>query len=153
MPDEPLFPDYLTVDYTTDKGGNPSTTRRYPLRTHPPELGRRDFRGDTFRFSSDTSKGNNLLKTVALNVATLAGGYEVVFSGVCWDEQDARPDETFFSPRHDSKKYPPPDRVHSILPFDERAVWDAMWGFVVLDTIAGFSTGFVPGIERTCPTA
>jgi phosphoadenosine phosphosulfate reductase len=54
---------------------------------------------------------------------------------VRWDEQSARADETFFSPRHDAEKYPPHDRVHPILQFDGRALWDAMWGYVVPESV------------------
>jgi phosphoadenosine phosphosulfate reductase len=108
------------------------------------ELRRADHDGDTFRFEADSLGGNHLLKTVALNGALEEHGFDAVFSGVRWDEQDARADETFFSPRHDSEKYPPHDRVHSILQFDERALWDAMWGYVVPDTVDGWPEGHVP---------
>jgi phosphoadenosine phosphosulfate reductase len=121
-----------------------------PERTRD-ELDRLGFEGDTLRFSPDTLEGNHLLKTVALNDAIETGGYDGVFSGVRWDEQAARADETFFSPRHDGEKYPPHDRVHPILPFDERAVWDAMWGFVVPDTVEDFPVGYVPDGRSDLP--
>jgi phosphoadenosine phosphosulfate reductase len=115
------------------------------------ELDRLDFDGDTLAFSPDTLEGNHLLKTVALNDAIEDGGYDGVFSGVRWDEQAARADETFFSPRHDDAKYPPHDRIHPILPFDERAVWDATWGFVVPDTVERFPAGYVPQDRSDLP--
>jgi phosphoadenosine phosphosulfate reductase len=102
------------------------------------------YEGDTFRFSADSYEGNHLLKTVALNAIIREEGFDGVFSGVRWDEQEARADETFFSPRHDLEKYPPHDRVHSILQFDERAVWDAMWSHVVPDAVEGYPAGHVP---------
>lgn len=102
------------------------------------------YEGDTFRFSADSYEGNHLLKTVALNGAIREEGFDGVFSGVRWDEQAARSDETFFSPRHDPEKYPPHDRIHSILQFEERAVWDAMWNHVVPDAVEGYPAGRVP---------
>ncbi|MFC6836449.1 phosphoadenosine phosphosulfate reductase family protein [Halomarina ordinaria] len=108
------------------------------------ELARADHDGETFRFEADSLGGNHLLKTVALNHVVEEHGFDGIFSGVRWDEQDARADETFFSPRHDSEKYPPHDRVHSILQFDERAVWDAFWRFIVPDTVEGWPEGHVP---------
>jgi phosphoadenosine phosphosulfate reductase len=108
------------------------------------ELARTEFEGDTFRFTADSLGGNHLLKTVALNDAITEYEFDGVFSGVRWDEQEARAEETFFSPRHDAEKYPPHDRVHPILQFDERALWDAMWGFVVPDAVEGWPEGHVP---------
>jgi phosphoadenosine phosphosulfate reductase len=100
---------------------------------------------ETFPFLLDTYVGNHLLKTVALNDAIEEHDIDGIISGVRWDEQEARADETFFSPRHDSTKYPPHDRVHPILQFEERAVWDATWNYVVPDTVAGWpDDGYVP---------
>jgi phosphoadenosine phosphosulfate reductase len=108
------------------------------------ELDRLDFEDETFHFSPDSLEGNHLLKTVALNDAIDANGFDGILSGVRWDEQDARAEETFFSPRHDSTKYPSHDRIQPILQFDERAVWDATWGFVVPDTVEAYPAGYVP---------
>jgi len=108
------------------------------------ELDRIGSGGDDVRFSTDSFEGNHLLKTVALNDAIEDHGFDGVVSGVRWDEQAARADETFFSPRHDPDVYPPHDRVHPILQFDERAVWDATWGFVVPDTVGDYPSGYVP---------
>ena len=108
------------------------------------ELDRLDFEGDAFELDADTLVGNHLLKTVALNDVIAEHGFDGIFSGVRWDEQEARAAETFFSPRHDSEKYPPHDRIQPILQFDERAVWDAMWGYVVPDTVPGYPAGHVP---------
>ncbi|MFB6217820.1 MAG: phosphoadenosine phosphosulfate reductase family protein, partial [Halobacteriaceae archaeon] len=60
-----------------------------------------EYEEDTFPFLLDTYVGNHLLKTVALNDAIEEGGFDAIISGVRWDEQEARADETFFSPRHD----------------------------------------------------
>jgi phosphoadenosine phosphosulfate reductase len=104
-----------------------------------------EYEEETFPFLLDTYVGNHLLKTVALNDAIEEHDIDGIISGVRWDEQEARADETFYSPRHDDDKYPPHDRVHPILQFDERAVWDATWNYVVPDTVSGWpDDGYVP---------
>jgi len=104
-----------------------------------------EYEEDTFPFLLDTYVGNHLLKTVALNDAIEDFGIDGIISGVRWDEQEARADETFFSPRHDSAKYPPHDRVHPILQFDERSVWDATWTYLVPDTVPDYPRdGYIP---------
>ncbi|MFC5136600.1 phosphoadenosine phosphosulfate reductase family protein, partial [Halorubrum glutamatedens] len=70
-----------------------------------------EYEEDTFPFLLDTYVGNHLLKTVALNDALEEYGIDGVISGVRWDEQEARADETFFSPRHDPDLFPPHDRI------------------------------------------
>jgi len=104
-----------------------------------------EYEEDTFPFLLDTYVGNHLLKTVALNDALESYDIDGVISGVRWDEQEARADETFFSPRHDPEIYPPHDRIQPILQFDERDVWDVFWNYVVPDTVAAFpDDGYVP---------
>ncbi|MHC3437850.1 phosphoadenosine phosphosulfate reductase family protein [Natrialbaceae archaeon A-gly3] len=111
-----------------------------------------EYEEDTFPFLLDTYVGNHLLKTVALNNALEEQDVDGVISGVRWDEQEARADETFFSPRHDPDIYPPHDRVQPILQFDEEAVWDAFWHFVVPDTVAEFpDDGYVPQSDEDLP--
>ena len=111
-----------------------------------------EYEEDTFPFLLDTYVGNHLLKTVALNDAIEQHDIDGILSGVRWDEQEARADETFFSARHDQEKYPPHDRVHPILQFDERAVWDATWHFIVPDTVADFpDAGYTPENESDLP--
>ena len=99
------------------------------------------YEGETLTFTADSYEGNHLLKTVALNESVREHGFDGVFSGVRWDEQAARADETFFSPRHDPDSYPPHDRIQPILQFDERAVWEAMWHYVVPNTVATYPQG------------
>ena len=104
-----------------------------------------EFEAEEFPFLLDTYVGNHLLKTVALNSALEAYDIDGVISGVRWDEQEARADETFFSPRHDPDIYPPHDRAQAILQFEEADVWDAFWYYVVPDTVDGFpEEGYVP---------
>ena len=104
-----------------------------------------EYEEDTFPFLLDTYVGNHLLKTVALNDALEEYGIDGVISGVRWDEQEARADETFFSPRHDPELFPPHDRIQPILQFDEADVWDVFWNYVVPDTVDAFpNEGHVP---------
>ncbi|MFC7072322.1 phosphoadenosine phosphosulfate reductase family protein [Halovenus rubra] len=104
-----------------------------------------EYEDETFPFLLDTYVGNHLLKTVALNDALETHEIDGVISGVRWDEQEARADETFFSPRHDPDTYPPHDRVHPILQFKEADVWDAFWHYVVPEAAAEFpDSGHVP---------
>ena len=116
-----------------------------------------EYEEETFPFLLDTYAGNHLLKTVALNDALEDYDIDGVISGVRWDEQEARADETFFSPRHDPEIYPPHDRIQPILQFDEAAVWEAFWNIVVPETVEAFpDDGYVPenaddlpeGVER-----
>jgi len=111
-----------------------------------------EYEEETFPFLLDTYVGNHLLKTVPLNNAIEAHDIDGIISGVRWDEQEARADETFFSPRHDPDIYPPHDRVQPILQFDERAVWDCFWHYVVPDTVAGYpEEGYVPDDAEDLP--
>ena len=104
-----------------------------------------EYEEDTFPFLLDTYVGNHLLKTVALNDTLESEGIDGIISGIRWDEQEARADETFFSPRHDPDIYPPHDRVQPILQFAEPDVWEAFWNFVVPDTVEGYpDEGYVP---------
>jgi phosphoadenosine phosphosulfate reductase len=111
-----------------------------------------EYEEDTFPFLLDTYVGNHLLKTVALNDVLESMNIDGVISGVRWDEQEARADETFFSPRHDPDIYPPHDRVQPILQFDESSVWDAFWHFVVPETVEGYpDDGYVPQSDDDLP--
>ena len=104
-----------------------------------------EYEDETFPFLLDTYVGNHLLKTVALNDTLEERGIDGVISGVRWDEQEARADETFFSARHDPDIYPPHDRIQPILQFDESDVWGVFWNYVVPDTVEAFpEDGYVP---------
>lgn len=81
---------------------------------------RAGLEGEEVPLDLDTAVGNHLLKTVALNRAILEHGFDTVISGIRWDENPARAREVFFSPRED----PPHIRVHPILTWTEREVWD-----------------------------
>lgn len=111
-----------------------------------------EYEKKTFPFLLDTYVGNHLLKTVALNDTLEEYNFDSVISGVRWDEQEARANETFFSPRHDPDTYPPHDRIHPILQFTERDVWDTFWYYVVPDVVDGFpDEGYVPESSTDLP--
>ena len=111
-----------------------------------------EYEEDTFPFLLDTYVGNHLLKTVALNNTLEEHDIDGIISGIRWDEQEARADETFFSPRHDPDIYPPHDRIQPILQFAEADVWEAFWNFVVPDTVEGYpDDGYVPQGQEDLP--
>lgn len=111
-----------------------------------------EYEEETFPFLLDTYVGNHLLKTVALNDTLEEYNFDSVISGVRWDEQEARASETFFSPRHDPDTYPPHDRVHPILQFTERDVWDTFWHYVVPDVVDEYpEEGYTPESSADLP--
>ncbi|MCJ7479404.1 MAG: phosphoadenosine phosphosulfate reductase family protein, partial [Candidatus Nanohaloarchaeota archaeon QJJ-7] len=70
-------------------------------------------------------------------------GIEAVINGVRWDEQEARSDENFFSPREDPEHV----RIHPILPFDEKDVWDFTWNVIVPEENDLWDGGLPSGTE------
>jgi phosphoadenosine phosphosulfate reductase len=86
------------------------------------ELEKIGFRGESFVFNPESFEGNHLMKTVAMNMFIEERGIQAVMTGIRWDEQEARRDEVYFSPRND----PPHMRVHPILHFREREVWQVL---------------------------
>ena len=85
---------------------------------------------DEVPFLLDTEAGNHLLKTVAMKQLIENDGIKAVINGVRWDEHDSRADENFYSPREEPEHL----RVHPILQFSERDVWEAFWQVVVPKT-------------------
>ncbi len=85
------------------------------------ELDKLGFKGKQFPFEPESYIGNHLMKTVAMNMHLEKQKVEALITGIRWDEQEARANETYFSPRKD----PDHVRVHPILHFRERDVWEA----------------------------
>ncbi len=75
--------------------------------------------GRSVPLSLGTSVGNHLLKTVALKRGLNSHGFDTAITGIRWNENPARSDEVFFSPREE----PPHTRVHPVLPWTEQEVW------------------------------
>ena len=86
------------------------------------ELKAINFSGKEFPFEPESYIGNHLMKTVALNMAIEKHGFEAVMSGIRWDEQGARENEKYLSER----KNPNHVRVHPLLHFTERDIWNAI---------------------------
>jgi phosphoadenosine phosphosulfate reductase len=80
-----------------------------------------DFKGKTFPFEPESYVGNHLMKTVAMNIHLEKEGIQALITGIRWDEQEARTNETYFSPRKNPNHF----RVHPILHLKERDVWEA----------------------------
>ena len=77
------------------------------------------FEGDEFLFEPESYVGNHLMKTVPLKIFIEENGIEAISTAIRWDEQEAREDEEFFSPREKPKH----TRIHPILHFRERDIW------------------------------
>jgi phosphoadenosine phosphosulfate reductase len=86
------------------------------------ELEKIGWNRDAFRIALDREPCCHLLKTVATNQALREYELEALMAGIRWDEQEARSDETFFSPRAN----PPHTRVHPILHFKWKEIWQYM---------------------------
>ncbi len=86
------------------------------------ELFKLNFHEIEFPFEPESYVGNHLMKTVAMNMFLEEKCIKAVATGIRWDEQDARKDEAFFSPRYD----PDHTRVHPILHFNEKDIWNTI---------------------------
>ena len=89
------------------------------------EARRIGFEGESFEYSLDTDVGNHIFKTVAMNDAIRRYRIDALFTGIRWDENQARSWEVFISAREN----PAHVRVHPILPFTERNVWEYTFKF------------------------
>jgi phosphoadenosine phosphosulfate reductase len=86
-----------------------------------------EFEDEEFPFEPESFVGNHLMKTVAMNVFLEENGVEALATAIRWDEQEARVEEDFTSP----KKIPPHMRIQPILHFKERDIWDFMFKYKV----------------------
>mgnify|MGYP001770722074 FL=1 len=84
------------------------------------ELEKIGYTKDSFVYALNNIAANHLLKTVPMREAVVENGIDALVIGDRWDENPARAYETFFSPREEPKHF----RVHPILLFTERDVWD-----------------------------
>ena len=88
------------------------------------EIERLGYDEDTFTYEPESFVGNHLMKTVALNMYLERTGIAGFMEGIRWDEQGARANETYFSPRKKTSLSPEHMRICPILHFTERDVWD-----------------------------
>jgi phosphoadenosine phosphosulfate reductase len=86
------------------------------------EIERLGYTETTFTFEPESYVGNHLMKTVALNVFLEENGVKALSTAIRWDEQEARIEEDYFSPREN----PDHTRVQPILHFRERDIWDTI---------------------------
>ena len=91
------------------------------------EVARLGYEEDNFPFEPESFIGNHLMKTVVLNEYLETVGVKAFFEGIRWDEQEARANETYFSPRAATEYNPEHMRIFPILHFLEREVWEAQF--------------------------
>lgn len=95
------------------------------------EIERLGYEEDQFDYEPESYVGNHLMKTVAMNTYLREKNVKAFFEGIRWDEQQARSDETYFSPREATEYGPAHDRISPILHFMERDVWDATFAYEI----------------------
>ena len=88
------------------------------------EVERLGYDEEYFDYEPESYVGNHLMKTVTMNKYLTENNAKAVLVGIRWDEQEARADETYFSVREAAEHSPAHDRIHPILHFTERDVWD-----------------------------
>lgn len=89
------------------------------------EIERLGYDEEEFNYEPESFVGNHLMKTVTMNRYLEAEAVAGLFIGVRWDEQAARANEQYFN-WHEATAYNPKHlRIHPILHFTERDVWDA----------------------------
>ena len=91
------------------------------------EIKKIGFAEEHFAFEPESFIGNHLMKTAAMNSFLVENNVAAMSTAIRWDEQTARVKEEFFSPREN----PPHTRVHPILHFTERDVWDTIHRFEI----------------------
>ncbi len=84
------------------------------------EIVKLEYTEEEFPFEPESFVGNHLMKTVAMNVYMEENEVGALSTAIRWDEQEARIEETFVSPREN----PPHFRIQPILHFKERDIWD-----------------------------
>ena len=80
------------------------------------------FNQEEFVFEPESYVGNHLMKTLPLKMFIEENGIKAVSTAIRWDEQEARREEDYFSPRQDPEHV----RIHPILHFRERDIWDTI---------------------------
>lgn len=93
------------------------------------EIDRLGFEEDEFPYEPESFVGNHLMKTVPLHEFLEEEQVEAFFEGIRWDEQEARANEEYFSPREATEYNPAHMRVFPILHFLERDVWEAHFAY------------------------
>ncbi len=85
------------------------------------ELKRLGFEKKEFPYLPESFVGNHLMKTVATNIWIEKNAIKALFTGVRWDEQEARSEDDFIRKMDNPTHF----RVEPILHFFEKDVWEA----------------------------
>jgi len=91
------------------------------------EIEKLGFKESSFQFEPESFEGNHLMKTVAMNLYLESCNVKGLATAIRWDEQEARVREKFVSPRQN----PDHNRIHPILHFNERDIWDIIHKFEI----------------------
>lgn len=81
------------------------------------------YEDEEFFYEPESFVGNHLMKTVAMNTFLEERGIVAFFEGIRWDEQGARAEETYFSPREGTEFSPEHMRVSPLLHVKELEIW------------------------------
>jgi phosphoadenosine phosphosulfate reductase len=83
------------------------------------------FTEPEFPFLPDSTICNHLLKTLPMREFLEKNKIQALITAIRWDEQTARKEEEYFSPRSNPDHF----RVHPILHLRERDIWIAIFKF------------------------
>ena len=78
-----------------------------------------------FAFIPDSPICNHLMKTIPMREFIIKNKLRALSTAIRWDEQEARKEEEYFSPRDNPEHI----RVHPILHFRERDIWIAIFKY------------------------
>ena len=95
------------------------------------EVARLGYTEEEFFYEPESFVGNHLMKTVACNMYLERNDIAAFFEGIRWDEQGARAEEIYFSPRPATEYSPEHMRVSPILHYREREVWEVIHKYKV----------------------
>ncbi len=86
-----------------------------------------EHKEEDFPFEPESFVGNHLMKTVAMNVFMEENDVKALATAIRWDEQEARVEEDYFSPR----RIPPHERLEPMLHVMERDIWNFIFEYKV----------------------
>ena len=91
------------------------------------EIALLEIEDEEFPFEPESFIGNHLMKTIAMNIFLENNKIKALATAIRWDEQEARIEESHFSPRPN----PPHTRVQPVLHFKERDIWNFIFKYEV----------------------
>jgi len=90
------------------------------------ELKRIGFEGSDFPFEPESRVCTHLMKTVVFNQFIEKYNLKGIFMALRWDEHPARRNEQYFSKKEGGYLVPEHWRIHPILHFTERDIWNTI---------------------------